>query len=656
MASSEPPHAIDRATLVQTVVELSPSDLARVVVSIAGAAGHVSRHGSVPERAAELIHWAESSSGPGLEAIQKALEQFSGKVSPTIKVIHPDVPPPPRPSMTPSRSMPPKEAVPEPTLAAAPAAAPTAFVSYSWDDEVHKRWVLDFATRLRCEGIDAKLDRWDVSLGDPLPQFMETAVRENDFVLIVLTTDYRAKSDRRTGGVGYEGNVMTAEIFAGKDPRKFIPILRRGSWDTASPSWLKGKLGVDLRGDPYNEAAFNELKVTLLRTKEKAPPLGRVPKADQAMATQELAVPPIRHDASEPIQLPDFAERKAEVPRPLQEAVQDAAEQSGESLLMATPPSPSKPPLVFVSYSHEDKLLLEELWRHLGTLIKLGIIEVWDARRLQAGDHIWEQTGERLESAEVILLLVSANYLASRYCMDIEMTRSMERHEKGTALVIPVILRPCSWHDLPFGRLLPAPTDGRPVIAWPSRDKGFTDVAFHIQRAVGDLRNPLARVPWHNKPIGASRIYVSYSHRDRSLYKKFKTFLSKSSLRQSVYIWDDSMITAGSEWETEIHEHLESAEVIILVVSANYTSSDYLWHIEMTRAIKRHEEGTALVIPIILRPCNWQHAPFGKLLVAPTDGRPVTEWPVLREAFNNVARIIQTAVGEFKNRSGGHHS
>lgn len=187
--------------------------------------------------------------------------------------------------------MPPTEAVPLPPVTQPSPTGPpptTVFVSYSWDDEPHKQWVMDFARRLREEGIDAKLDRWELELGSQLPHFMETAVRENDFVLIVLTPKYRSKSDDRHGGVGYEGHVMTAELFTGADHRKFIPVLRDGSWETASPSWLKGKLGVDLRRDNANfEEQFRDLKATLNRTRQKAPPLGPFQRASSATATMQ---------------------------------------------------------------------------------------------------------------------------------------------------------------------------------------------------------------------------------------------------------------------------------------------------------------------------------------------------------------------------------
>ena len=128
-------------------------------------------------------------------------------------------------------------------------AAPKVFVSYSWDDENHLKWVHDFAARLRADGIDAVIDQWQVILGDQLPHFMERVVRENDFVLIVCTPRYKDRSDSRVGGVGYEGDIMTAEVLSQRDHRKFIPVLRDGDWVSAMPSWLSGKLGVDLGGN-----------------------------------------------------------------------------------------------------------------------------------------------------------------------------------------------------------------------------------------------------------------------------------------------------------------------------------------------------------------------------------------------------------------------
>lgn len=154
---------------------------------------------------------------------------------------------------------------------------PKVFISYSWDSEAHKNWVRDFATRLLGDGVDVTLDRWAAVSGDQLPQFMETAVRENDFVLIICTPKYKLKMDNRGGGVGYEGDVMTGEIFVKGDDRKFIPILRIGDWAQVAPSAFMGKYYIDLHTDPIKEDGYKDLLETLFDERDQKPKLGKKP-------------------------------------------------------------------------------------------------------------------------------------------------------------------------------------------------------------------------------------------------------------------------------------------------------------------------------------------------------------------------------------------
>lgn len=151
---------------------------------------------------------------------------------------------------------------------------PRAFISYSWDSDEHKQWVCELATKLRQDGVDIMLDQWGVAPGDELPEFMEHSLRENDFVLIVCTPEYKRKSDGRIGGVGYEGHIMTAELFTANNKRKFIPILRHARWGEASPSWLRGKYYIDLYRTDRFEANYQDLLNTLYWRRLQAPPLG----------------------------------------------------------------------------------------------------------------------------------------------------------------------------------------------------------------------------------------------------------------------------------------------------------------------------------------------------------------------------------------------
>ncbi len=155
---------------------------------------------------------------------------------------------------------------------------PTAFISYSWDDEEHKRWVRDLATRLRTDGVDVKLDQWELAPGDQLTTFMESSVRESRFVLIICTPQYKRKSDRREGGVGYEDAVMTSEVYnSGANWRKFIPILRREEWPASAPSWLQGSYRIDMRDNQYKSDSYQDLIDTLHGQRPVAPPIGNRP-------------------------------------------------------------------------------------------------------------------------------------------------------------------------------------------------------------------------------------------------------------------------------------------------------------------------------------------------------------------------------------------
>lgn len=148
---------------------------------------------------------------------------------------------------------------------------PSVFISYSWGNPKHQNWVRDFAARLRSDGVEAVLDQWELVLGDQLTHFMEKAIADNQFVLIICTPTYKRKSEAREGGVGYEGDIMTAEVMSTKNHRKFIPILRTGSWSESAPSWLSGKKYIDLSGSPYSQSSYDELLDTILGRRAKAP-------------------------------------------------------------------------------------------------------------------------------------------------------------------------------------------------------------------------------------------------------------------------------------------------------------------------------------------------------------------------------------------------
>jgi hypothetical protein len=150
----------------------------------------------------------------------------------------------------------------------------------------------------------------------------------------------------------------------------------------------------------------------------------------------------------------------------------------------------SDPVEVFYSYSHRDEELRDELEKHLALLKREGAISGWHDRRITAGDEWKGEIDAHLDSAGVVLLLVSADFIASDYCWDVELKRAMERHEAKEAVVIPVILRHCDWTGAEFGKLQALPKDGKPIKAWKDMDEAFLDVAKGIRKAIEELRHP----------------------------------------------------------------------------------------------------------------------------------------------------------------------
>jgi hypothetical protein len=149
---------------------------------------------------------------------------------------------------------------------------------------------------------------------------------------------------------------------------------------------------------------------------------------------------------------------------------------------------------VFFSYSHRDEALRDELANHLEILKWNGDISAWHDRQILPGDEWDRDIKDNLNSAQVILLLISSDFIASRYCHDIEITRAMERHEAGEACVIPVILRTCMWSSAPFGKLHALPKNAKPVtdaVTWPTKDDAFTNIAEGIRKAANDIRQQL---------------------------------------------------------------------------------------------------------------------------------------------------------------------
>lgn len=143
---------------------------------------------------------------------------------------------------------------------------------------------------------------------------------------------------------------------------------------------------------------------------------------------------------------------------------------------------------VFMSYSHKDGTVHDHLASHLRPLERAGLILPWTDRKLVAGDNFGEEISHQLDGADIVLLLISVDFLNSSYCYEKEMRLALERHSRKECRVIPIIARPCLWELSPFAGLQALPHEAKAISTWPYQDEALVDVAKGIRVAAQQMR------------------------------------------------------------------------------------------------------------------------------------------------------------------------
>jgi hypothetical protein len=362
------------------------------------------------------------------------------------------------------------------------------------------------------------------------------------------------------------------------------------------------------------------------------------------------------------------------------------------------------PVKVFCSYSHKDQRLRDELETHLAIMKNNQEIESWHDRKITAGQEWAEQIDENLRTADLILLLVSANFLASRYCWDVEMKLAMERHERGEAVVIPILLKPVEWEDAPFGKLQACPTNARPITEWSNRDKAFVDVVQAIRKAVRQLPErgptkasapaqqpliqpkkpanrtgvvPAARAmttldiserPDRKNSADSSeteelqqridelsklliqtkrqrireRIVILSSHKDQDWLQQLKEFLAPAVRAELISEWEDTQIQPGAQWRDEIQTALSTAKVAVLMVSAGFLNSEFITSEELPTLLQEAKDEGLVICPVIVDHCLYDFSALKDYQAANDVSKPLMALKVAER--NNVLLEISRKI------------
>src|SRR5579859_6110861 len=143
-------------------------------------------------------------------------------------------------------------------------------------------------------------------------------------------------------------------------------------------------------------------------------------------------------------------------------------------------------------------------------------------------------------------------------------------------------------------------------------------------------------------------IFCCYAREDQQMLEHLTKHLMPLQRQDLIKIRSDTNLNAGEEREKELHRHLESADIILLLISPDFINSDYAYSTEMRQAIERHDQGSARVIPILLRSIFWRNAPFAKLQMLPANAKPVRGWPDIDDAFNDITEQVNRVIPELQ--------
>lgn len=146
---------------------------------------------------------------------------------------------------------------------------------------------------------------------------------------------------------------------------------------------------------------------------------------------------------------------------------------------------------VFISYAHEDEEYKDKLIKHLIGLERKNVIKEWHDRKILAGQHIDTEISKNLLEADIILLMISVDFLNSDYCYDKEMKKALEMNKEGSARVIPIIVRNCDWMDSPFSKLNALPTDAKCIKSWDDEDEAYMNIIDGIKEVVKSIKESI---------------------------------------------------------------------------------------------------------------------------------------------------------------------
>jgi hypothetical protein len=296
---------------------------------------------------------------------------------------------------------------------------------------------------------------------------------------------------------------------------------------------------------------------------------------------------------------------------------------------------------VFISYSHADRAALERLKAHLSTL--RNDIEIWDDRAIIPGQPWAAEIAANIEAADIILLLVSADFFNSEFIRGNEVRRALERNAEGSAVAVPIIIHECLWEIDPLAELQALPERGNAITsgAWRNENEAYVSVARGLLALIERLRKQREQ----GRTTAAALelplpIYVSYSEGDRAWFDRFLRHLRPFESRGFIEIGDAFERTLERTVAEKRRRLIETSHLILPLISANFLADPILMRRELPELIERHRAGSAFVLPVLVDHCLWQGTALRELRVLPASGEPVAAADQPERELSTIAEAV----------------
>jgi internalin A len=311
-----------------------------------------------------------------------------------------------------------------------------------------------------------------------------------------------------------------------------------------------------------------------------------------------------------------------------------------------------------ICYSRKDKVFLDQLRAALVPYERKGKLLVWTDEIVEPGQSQETEIHSHLERAQIIILLLSNDFLSSSHSVDKELQRAMERRAAGECEIMPVVVRASRYDKFEFGNIQAILPGGRPVNEHEQRDYAWLEVTRQLERVIEKLKRGkelrdfsvkglLEGVDFPRGPRSRSAV-ICYARKDEIFLDQLRAALVPYERKGELTVWADKLIEPGQGWETEIHSHLEQAEIIILLLSSDFLSSSDSIDKELQRAMERRKAGECEIVPIVVRASRYDRLELGNIQAIMPSGKPINAHKDVDYAWLEVTQQLDRIIEKLK--------